>query len=812
MDRFRPYFLWALVACLVTCVVTFSTTASAQSTGARSAGPGGSAAVVGTVVDGETGAPLSGVNIQVVDTGFGGISNPDGSFRLRDLPAGTWRLQFSFIGYEVRILPAVSLAEGAQKDVGTVALTQSAIPLGEFVVTPGSYSIMGGGLQGSRVLKREDLENMSFAEDITRAATRLPGVASTDYSSRFTVRGGESDEVLMTLDGMELYEPFHQRDFVGGLFSIVDIETIEGIDLMTGGFSAEYGDRQSGVFSMRTKDPGDERHTAVGLSVMNARLYTSGPLREGGGSYLLSARRGVLDKVRVLSVVDDETTHYFQDAMGKLEVPLGSKHSLSANLLLSGDKAEVRDISENAHDIHDTKYDNVYAWTALRSHYSPHLYSRILAYVGDVSHERNGDSEKDEYTDRMNFKLMDKRDYTFYGVKQDWIWDPQDRASLRAGLDLKGARANYDYEYSLTDLRADSAGVIGPYENALAIKTKPDGHQIGAYVSARWNPRRHLYLETGGRYDETTWTGDRLVSPRLGVAYSLGERTTLRGAWGYYYQSPFLNDLDVNHGAITFDPAELSEHYVAGVEHTFESGLDLRIDGYVKQISRISDAYQNLRDPWEVFPEARNDEVFLQFGDARASGLEFFLEYDEGRKISWWASYALAEAVETIESIRYDGLLVRRTGELPRPFDQRHTVYLDMNYRPTSRWHINVSWQYHSGWPLTTYTYVANHEYSDPPPDDLFMAAAHDEFRGDRYPAYHRMDVRVNRTFPVKAGTLKAYLHVINAYNRENMRKYDVDATLDGALVPDGNGSYEYFRDDTTWFGLLPVLGLSWEF
>ena len=103
----------------------------------------------------------------------------------------------------------------------------------------------------------------------------------------------------MTLDGMEFYEPFHQRDFVGGLFSIVDIETIEGIELLTGGFSAEYGDRQSGVFNMTTKKAGDgRRHTSVGLSVMNARLYTEGPLAKGEGSYLFSARRGMLDLIR----------------------------------------------------------------------------------------------------------------------------------------------------------------------------------------------------------------------------------------------------------------------------------------------------------------------------------------------------------------------------------------------------------------------------------------------------------------------------------------------------------------------------------
>ncbi len=767
----------------------------------------------GQVADAESNAALTGAVVRVVGTRLGAVTDADGRFVVEGVPAGSYELGVSLIGYAEQRLPKRVFAAGQRADVGRIALMPRVIRLSEVVVTPGSYSIMGDGPVRAQTLGREELANMSFAEDITRAVTRLPGVASTDFSSKFTIRGGEADEVLMTLDGMELYEPFHQRDFVGGLFSIVDIETIQGIELLTGGYSAEYGDRQSGVFNMRTKKPDGPRHTSVGLSVMNARVYTDGTFANGEGRYLVSARRGLLDKIRIMSVVDDETTHFFRDMMGKVEYDLSPRHALSLHVLRSGDSAEVRDIEPGiAHDIHDTQYDNTYLWLRLKSVYSQDLYAQTMLYNGDITHERNGDTGKDEYADKLNFALSDQRSYRFYGFKQDWVWDWSKSVSLKAGFNLKQLKAEYDYSYTLDDIRTNSVGEVVPYSNAVDIETKPSGQQTGVYVSTRFNPFTDFYLETGLRNDRATWAGDNLWSPRVSAAYSLDKNTVLRGGWGRYYQSSFINNLDVNHNATQFDPAELSTHYVVGLEHSFANGIDLRLDGYRKDITRISDGYLNLRDLWEVFPESRNDEVFIDYGDALSTGIELFLKRDQGDKVSWWFSYALAKAEEEVRRIDFDGLLVKRTGVLRRPNNQRHTIYVDINYRPTPQWHANLSWQYYTGWPLTTYTYVANRPYSDPAAADLHMGASHGAFRAEDYPAYHRMDLRINRDFALRGGTLNVYLHLINLYNRENLQKFDVDATNDDVLVPDGQGSFQYFRDDTTWFGRIPVLGVSWAF
>jgi outer membrane receptor for ferrienterochelin and colicin len=764
----------------------------------------------GQVLDNTSGDALEAANVFVQGTNKGAATDKDGYFIISNIPQGTYTIIFSFIGYTEKSLQNIEIVSNDIVNVGVVRLKEDPIALSEIIVTPGSFAIMGNSPVSRQTLSNEDMKNVSFAEDITRAVSRLPGISSNDFSSKFTVRGGEDDEVLFTLDGMELYEPFHQRDYAGGLFSIVDIETIESVELLTGGFPAEYGDRQSGVFNMKTKNiPDGQRQTSIGVSILNARFYTDGNFAENRGKYQFSARRGMLDQA--LKLVDEtENIPTFYDMMGKVEYKINSNHSLSVHALQASDQTKVRDISEEAHDIHDTKYNNSYAWITLKSFLTPELYARTLLYSGFISHSRNGDTDKPtELSDKLFFQLDDKRSYNFLGFKQDWLWNVSDRITFKSGFDIKQLNADYDYSYQLRDVRVQSDGSLTHYADAVDVQTKPTGQQAALYMSSRFKIADKVFMETGLRYDYASYTNDNLYSPRVGFVYAFSKKTFLRSAWGHYYQTQFINNLDVNHASKSFNPAELSEHYVVGFEHLFSNNISIRLDGYYKDISRMSPTYQNLRDPWEVFPESRNDVIKLDIHGAKARGIELFLKYDIGRKISWWFSYSLAEALENIAAIEYDGLLDPQTGWLPRINNQLHTLYCDVNYRPNAKWHYNLSWQYYKGWPMTTY----NYQFQVLDDVGLHFYPSHNKFRGEEYPAYHRMDLRINRHFQLKTGELSVYLHLINLYNRENLKKFDVDVTDDSdTVVPDGNGGYKYFQDDKYWLGFIPAIGISWVF
>ncbi|HEX8432495.1 MAG TPA: Plug domain-containing protein, partial [Longimicrobium sp.] len=89
---------------------------------------------------------------------------------------------------------------------------------------------IGGSAQS---LSRADWQNAPQpGEDVFRMVTRLPGVSANDLAAKFAVRGGSNDELLVRLDGLDLVEPFHLREFEGGALSLVDMEALGSVELI----------------------------------------------------------------------------------------------------------------------------------------------------------------------------------------------------------------------------------------------------------------------------------------------------------------------------------------------------------------------------------------------------------------------------------------------------------------------------------------------------------------------------------------------------------------------------------------------------
>ena len=166
-------------------------------------------------------------------------------------------------------------------------------------------------------------------------------------------------------------------------------------------------------------------------------------------------------------------------------------------------------------------------------------------------------------------------------------------------------------------------------------------------------------------------------------------------------------------------------------------------------------------------------------------------------RLSWSASYALSATEGLVGGIW-----------TPRFFDQPHAVQSMFSYGTESGWRFSVGWQYHTGWPITPREFAADTLGTDPDTGEPVTRAVRSwgALNGDRLPAYHRLDLRVSRSFEVGRGLLSVFLDVFNLYNRANLRSYGYDVRLVGdELVTRRVPGAELLP-------LLPSLGIRWEF
>jgi hypothetical protein len=129
--------------------------------------------------------------------------------------------------------------ESASQTAPQTAPPQMPVTLEEIVVMPSRFTILRQEAESRQFLSREEVRRVPhLSDDLYRAIGRIPGTTSADVSARFNLRGGEEDEVLVLVDGAEIYDPFHIRDLFRA-FSTIDAEAVGSVDVLSGGYPTE---------------------------------------------------------------------------------------------------------------------------------------------------------------------------------------------------------------------------------------------------------------------------------------------------------------------------------------------------------------------------------------------------------------------------------------------------------------------------------------------------------------------------------------------------------------------------------------------
>jgi CarboxypepD_reg-like domain/TonB dependent receptor-like, beta-barrel/TonB-dependent Receptor Plug Domain len=793
---------WIHALAVVACFAVGNARAAAVA-GESSAG----VTVSGRVVDDASRRPLSDAEVVLAGTGLRTYTDEDGRFRLEGVARGAYTLSVTRLGYKpLRIALTVG---GDAPAFLPLALNATAIPLQEVTVMPGAFSFRGTVPATRQTLRREDIESMpQIADDVFRAVNRLPGLASNDYAAHFGIRGGRHDETLILLDGLELYAPYHLRDFNEGAISIIDAETIDGVELLTGGFPARYGNKRSGVFDIQSRTPEpDAARYSLGLSSMTARAMGRGPLA-GGGSWLAFARGGAMNLVFKLIDQGDLPSPQYEDVFAKASLPLSVRHALTINFLQAGDRYKYEipgttgfNDSLNTREAAANFYGNWYAWATLHSAVGAHAVVQTTASTGLLTRKRDG---YERYVTRPSplYAVNGHSDYSFVGLAQDWTLPLSDRDILNLGVDVRGLRNDDAFQslvYQDPNDPSEDPNAIFPVRSNTHLRK--NGSRFGLYMSNRWRPFAPIVLELGGRFDHASYTGDRDFSPRANAALDLGGGRTLRLGWGDYRQMQGIEEVAALDGA-RYYRSELSEQSTVGFQQTFGPGTLLRLEGYYKMGSHLRPVYRNWKGAIDAFPEVNEDHILVYPKRSTAKGVELYFDHQFGERIAIRASYALSSSREQV--IRIDNLnspdtLVFRPTH-PGPQDQRHAANLDFTYRLRA-WSLNGALAYHSGWP-TTLEHLVPVTNANGDPD---VAVRPLELYAARLPDYLRFDMRTTRRWALAGGDLRLYVEVINLTNHSNVFGYDYFAR------DDASGNVVLDRGDETWFTILPAIGAVWN-
>ena len=714
---------------------------------------GGQAVLVrGFVTDASSGQALPGANAALIEedgdslrVARGTAANSDGLYQIPDVALGRYLLRVSYVGYDAHI---DTLRLGEQRIVQrNVALAPAGEELEEVVVgQEGGPAKVEAGLQRIRPADLDRIPTPGPTGDLAAYLQTLPGVVSLgDRGGQLYIRGGAPSQNQVMMDKMLLYRPFH----IVGFFSAFPQDLVSGVDFYAGGFPARYSDRISSVIDVTMRKGNEQEYGgAVSLSPFLNGVRVEGPIREGRTSLLVSIRQSAIEETAP-TLLGQDLSLRFGEQFFKLQ-NTGATGQCSLTGLHTYDRGRI-----------DEERGDVFKW----QNYG--LGGRCLALsprspltvetdfgVSRFENEVGGTGDDTQVNDRRAAGIWNL--YTNVDLSR-----PAGRSEVRGGFRVRARSVNYSLNerYQSIESNEDFFISIGGYAGA----TIPLGENLE--VSPGLSLRAPLSYGLS-------------VQPRVRARWRPfgSEAQQLSGAFGLYQQilTGVSDERDAGSAFTVWSPAPFTEsdvrpqaiHALLGWQQRLARGINVSVEGYYKRLS------DQVVPVWDT--NARFTTSFTQ-ATGNVYGLDARATYDRG-PFYFYLGYGLSQTRYEVGQNEFEAWFGDPVQSYHPPHDQRHSLNAVASVE-LGQWQGNVRWQYGSGRPYTPpIGFDAWFDLRELPslgrlgtPRFLFKRPY-----GGRLPAYHRLDVSVERRFDLEIADLTLKAGAINAYDRDNLFYYDL--------------------------------------
>jgi CarboxypepD_reg-like domain/TonB-dependent Receptor Plug Domain len=716
----------------------------------------------GYVIDSSNSETVVGATLAVVESKLGAITNKSGFFVIKNIPPGKHTIAVSSLGYE-RLETQIELAPGESRKV-TFSLKQKSLVSKEIKVTA-EREAEKRQIDVSRVnIPVAQLTQLRIGgeSDVFRSLQYMPGIlTSSQISSGLYIRGGSPDQNLVLLDGSTVYNPSHLL----GFFSAFNPDAVKDVDLIKGGFPAEYGGRLSAVLNLTQKDGNrNEFEGIASLGAISSRLSLQGPI--GNGSWFVGGRRTYLDLLLALMPEDKENplpTFNFYDVNAKISQDITGNDRVWLSGFASADKLGL-DGNEQQFEIGIGNRAGALRWT--------HIFGDNLFTVFNLSGSRYTNGFKGN---SAGFAFEIENIITDYTGKGSVEWFASDALTLKAGFE--STRYIFDYLKNFTG-KTDSSAQSGTVSSASANLTVKDWAHAG-FVQGNYQLSDLLSMQLGGRINYSDLSASYTFDPRAAVRYQWQEDIAFKAAWGIYHQYLHLASLQDFSFFDTWLPTDStvlpgrSDQYIFSVETSPFEGYDLNVDFYYKKLYNISEVNQFATDVHDVA------DLFYS-GNGEAYGAEIFLQKKTG-DFTGWMGYALGYINARFDSINY--------GREFRPkYDRRHDLKIVGQYKIDDHWEVGASFSFQSG---QSYTGVTSRFQTSLPngsgTTDVTIPA---QRYGLRLPPSHQLNINANYSSTLFGLPMRLLIDIYNVYSRRDIwfRYYDtskeVTEVTDVRLLP----------------------------
>lgn len=715
--------------------------------------------ISGFIEDSVTKETLVGATIKLNGTNRGAFTNKSGYFSISRIPAGSYVLTITSVGYTRREYPVV-LAKGESKKV-RIQMMQSKSTAKEVKVTADRDE---GKRQVSISQVNIPIEQLSQIRiggeaDIFRALQMLPGVlSSSQISSGLFIRGGSPDQNLVLLDGMTVYNPTHLFGFI----SAFNNDAVKDVDLLKGGFPAEFGGRMSAVLNITQKDGNrDKFEGLVGLGILSSRASLQGPV--GNGSFFLGGRATYLDLLLNFIPEDPESpfpNFNFYDLNAKITQNLSEDDKISISGFLTRDALSFTQPGL-LFNVGIGNRATSARWTHI---FAPDLFSNVTVSASRYDNGFAGNN--------AGFEFSIDNSITDYTVKTEFEWFTAEDFTLKFGYE--GALYNFQYLQNTTG-RTD--GSTQTQSDVFRLNIWDNIH--AGYAASTWNVNDYMTVQTGLRVNYWGDRQDFLIDPRVALRYQVADGIFVKGAWGMYHQylrlasSPDFSFFDTWLPTDNTVPPGRSEHYIASIETQPFEGYDLNFDVYYKTLNNINELRQNQR-------QARSVTDVFYIGNGRAYGAEVFLQKKMGQ-LTGWIGYALGFVFSQFDS-------VNQGREFRPKFDRRHDLKITALYKFNERWEIGATFMYQTGQSYTGATSTLGGRM--PGWDGGIVMVNPSQRWGLRLPASHQLNLNVNYNTTLFDLPFRMFIDIFNVYSRRDIwfRFYDtskaIPSVTDVRLLP----------------------------